>query len=367
MIHTIIIKVASNCNISCDYCYVTRNKSIYNSDQIMSSDILFQLIKNVADYCEYYKLEEFTFCWHGGEPLMAGYDFFEEIIKLQKHLIPGKVKIDNYIQTNGILLNERWIELFKKNNYMVAFSIDGPKHINDLRRKTKNGKGTHDILLEKIKLLKEHSYPVKILSVITPEALPHGKGIYHYYRSLNCYWMDFLYPICNWIDSTFEMKVNPKTLGKFLCEVYDEWLKEDNPDVYIRLFHDWCMLLMSGNPITCHSRNDCSYIITLNADGKIFICDDLLAYADSYLGDIFKDNLFSVEKNYKLTKLSDHKLLFGDECSNCEYFPVCKGGCTIFRAKEKDNFLARNYYCFTQKMVIDHIKNSILNLIKVGI
>jgi uncharacterized protein len=358
MIYSVIIKVASNCNLSCSYCYVSRNKSIYNNDQIISSDILFQLITKVADYCEYHDLKDFAFCWHGGEPLLAGYDFFEEIISLQKKYMP-KVSIDNYIQTNGLLLNERWIEIFKKHNYYVAISIDGPKHINDIRRKTKNGGGTHDLIVEKINLLNKHNFPVKILSVITPEALPFGKEIYRYYRSLNCNWMDFLYPICNRIDSTFEMKVSPSALGEFLCDVYDEWLKEDNPNVYIRSFHDFCMLLMKGTPITCHMRNDCSFVVTLNSNGKIYICDDLLAYADSYLGDIFSDSFVSIETNKRLLNLSSRASLFCDECLTCEYFPVCNGGCTLFRVKEKDNFLAKNYYCYSQKMIINHIRNSI--------
>jgi uncharacterized protein len=362
MVHSIIVKVATKCNMKCSYCYVSRNETVYKEKEIMSERILILLIEKVAEYCNKRGLSDFSFCWHGGEPLLAGYRFFEKVIELQKKNMAG-IHIDNYIQTNGLLIDKNWIDIFKQYNYYTAISMDGTKDINDLRRKKANGQGTHDELIKKIEEMKKNDYPLKILSVVTPEAIPFGKEIYKYYRSLGCDWMDFLYPICNWIDNTFENKVEPKDLGTFLCTVFTEWLNEDNPNVYIRTFHDWCLLLMQGQPITCHSRNDCAFVITINTDGKLYICDDLLAYSDSYLGDIYSDELSSIENSKKLLFLSNKNNLLGEKCKKCYFFNICNGGCTLFRAKNKDDFTEKNYFCETQKMVIGHIRSTILSKI----
>ncbi len=366
MIRSLIIKVASTCNLSCDYCYFSRSENLKTDQRILPMELLRATIAHTAEYCKQNDLGDFVFCWHGGEPLLAGYDFYESIIELQRDFFPKKVQIDNVIQTNGMLLTDRWVDLFKRHDFQVALSLDGPAAINDLRRKTKNGRGTSRYLVDRIELLKRNAYPVRILAVITPEAVPLGKEIYKYFRDLGCCWMDFLYPICNWIDNTFDKQIDPCDPGKFLCDVFDAWIEEGNPDVYVRTLHDWCMLIMGGQTITCHSRTDCSYVLTINTDGSVHVCDDLAPYTDSLLGHIMSDSFSDIEVNENLKRLENMSALFGKECSECEYFPVCRGGCTIFRAKAIGDFTAHNYYCQSQKMTVRHIKG-VLDALAAGI
>ncbi len=359
MIQNLIIKVASVCNLRCSYCYSARNDSLQTDVPIMEQHTLETLIRRVAAQCSEKKLQHFIFSWHGGEPLLAGFDFFEHIVELQRELMPG-VNISNSIQTNGMLLTRRWVDMFKSLGYHVSLSLDGPDTVHDAYRRTATGQGTHRKLVERIGILKDECYPIRILAVVTPESLSlGGETIYKYFRQLGCVWMDFLYPICNAIDNTFPEKLRPEDLAKFYIEVFDAWFSEGDPQVYVRSLHDWCLMLLRGRSQMCHSRTDCSYVVTVNTNGSIHICDDLMPYTDSHLGHIATDSLAAVERNEKLRRLSRRSVLFGDECVKCKFFPVCAGGCTLFRTKRINNFTEKNFFCTTQKLVISHVRDVI--------
>lgn len=101
-------------------------------------------------------------------------------------------------------------------------------------------------------MLKERGIPLSALCVVTPQALPHGVTIYRKLRELGFTWMDFMYPFYSRIDNTLDESINPVRWGRFLAEVFDAWVEEDNPEVEIRLLQDLCMLLLAG-------RRRCAY------------------------------------------------------------------------------------------------------------
>ena len=123
------------------------------------------------------------------------------------------------------------------------------------------------------------------------------------------------------------------------------------------MLHDLCMRILGAKTSMCCFSSDCSYVITVDPSGNIYICDDLLSYADSLLGNIFFDSLFDINTHQKLTRLSKISTLYGEICLNCDCFSVCKGGCTLFRAKMPDDFHSNHYFCEAQRCIINHLKN----------
>lgn len=297
MIRNVIVKVTLGCNIDCRYCYVQRNRDVVR-DQIMSPATLEALVRNVGEYLHRSPLnaEEFVFYWHGGEPLLAGIPFFERAMRLQRQYLPNNTSVINTIQTNGLLLNSEWARLIKAHNIGLCLSLDGPPEINDQWRRTKSGRGTHHLVLRGIEVLRREDIPLSILSVITPEALPHGVSIYGALRELGGGWMDFMYPFYSRIDNTLDESIEPERWGHFLVDVFDAWMAEGNPDVEIRMLHDICMSILRGRTKMCISCADCSYVLTINPNGDAYICDDLLAYADSWLGNIHEAGIDEVVK-----------------------------------------------------------------------
>jgi len=357
MLRNVIIKVTLDCNIQCKYCYVQHNREYGSEGRIMNLQTVEILIKKIAEYLEKNsEIDRFAFYWHGGEPLLAGTHFFEKCYELQRQYIPENINVVNAIQTNATMLNENWIKTIKNIGYNICLSLDGPKKINDLWRMTKNGKGTHDEVVKSIELLKKYDVSPSVLAVITPDSLEYGYEIYKYFRELGITWMDFMYPFYSKVDNTLEVNIDPSLWGKFYTRVFDAWAEEDDPNIYVRMLHDMCMGYLGGKTDMCSFSSDCSYVITIDPVGEIYICDDLLSYGDSYLGNIDKDSLFYIAEHPKLKRLAESSVLYGDTCVKCDYFNMCKGGCTLFRAESHNNFSAPHFYCESQRFIIDHIK-----------
>lgn len=363
MIRNFIIKVTLDCNIQCGYCYVQRNREYESTNRIMSKSTLDVLIKKIAEYIKHTSnIDEFVMYWHGGEPLLAGTSFFEDVFNLQKKYIDNDdILIVNTIQTNGILLNEEWIDLIKRTGCSIGLSLDGNAEINDAWRLTKNGKGTYQKVLDSIKLLQKNGIPIHLLSVITPEALLHGRAIYQNFREIGVTWMEFMYPFYSKIDNTIDQNINPSQWGQFYKDVFDAWIEEDNPEIYVRTLHDLCMKILGGKTSMCCFGSDCSYVVTVDPSGNIYVCDDLLSYSDSLLGNILSDSIFDINAKQKLTRLSKKSTLYGADCLKCKYFAICKGGCTLFRAKKFDDFHNTHYFCEAQRSIISHIENYFIN------
>src|SRR3989337_1511079 len=205
--------------------------------------------------------------------------------------------------------------------------------------------------------LQQNDIPLSVLSVITPDALPHGHKIYQHLREIGVTWMDFMYPFYSNIDNTLDQSIKPLQWGQFYKDVFGAWIEEGNPNIYIRMLHDLCMRILGAKTSMCCFSSDCSYVITVDPSGNIYICDDLLSYADSLLGNIFFDSLFDINTHQKLTRLSKISTLYGEICLNCDCFSVCKGGCTLFRAKIPDDFHRNDYFCEAQRCIINHLKN----------
>lgn len=180
---TILIKpVSSQCNINCSYCFY---KDIVKTNEFktgkMKLDTVTNLIEKVFGYCDDKTIIEF--CFQGGEPLLAGLDFYNIFIK--------KVKKQNKrnqvcftIQTNGLLINEDWIKLFKENDFLIGVSLDGIKETHDFNRKSKSN-GTFDQVIKNIKLLKINEIKYNILTVVTSNMIPYPQRIYTFYKKCN--------------------------------------------------------------------------------------------------------------------------------------------------------------------------------------
>ncbi|MGB9678235.1 MAG: radical SAM protein, partial [Candidatus Ratteibacteria bacterium] len=149
------------CNLDCSYCFYKKTKKIYPDAKIMNLKTLEFFIKKFMDYSEG---KNIYFCWQGGEPLIAGIDFYYNVIELQKKYGKRGQIVGNTIQTNGILIDEKWIQFFKKYNFFIGVSLDGPKEIHNFYRGYRDGRKTFRKVMENIKLMKNNGVEFNILS-----------------------------------------------------------------------------------------------------------------------------------------------------------------------------------------------------------
>jgi uncharacterized protein len=253
----------------------------------------------------------------------------------------------------------------------VSISLDGPPIINDKLRVDRKGHPTSPRVLNGIEALRAEGHPLQILCVITPEAIGRGGEIYHYFRSMGTTWMDFLLPHANARHSTILPQDMPSQIeyAQFLIDVYKEWMNEGDSSVCVRRLRDYSQLLLGAEADTCIFSDDCSYVITILPDGNVFACDDLLSTFPESMGSLQEKSLSEIQQHSNMRKVcKGSDLMFGSECLECDYFDVCRSGCTNFRATDEKTFVDRYYYCLMSKIVIDYVRKDIIRrLVGVGI
>src|SRR3954468_18235565 len=183
-ITSLLIKPASAiCNLDCEYCfYLDRATDPYEArrSRVMQPATLEKLVSGYLAYS--YPVSSFAF--QGGEPTLAGIDFFRRLVELQAHYGRAGQTVGNSIQTNGVLLNNAWCELFKRYNFLVGLSLDGPADVHDKFRYDKEGRGSWTRVMAGLKCLRRHKVDVNILCVISQANVRRGQEIYRYFRSL---------------------------------------------------------------------------------------------------------------------------------------------------------------------------------------
>jgi uncharacterized protein len=140
------------CNLDCTYCFYLRKEQLYGKGTsfYMPDDVLEEFTRQ---YIEAQRVPEVTFGWQGGEPTLMGLDFFRKAVALQEKYRKPNMRIKNTFQTNGVLLDDEWCRFFKKHNFLVGLSMDGPRELHDAYRVDKGGKPTFDKVYRALKLL----------------------------------------------------------------------------------------------------------------------------------------------------------------------------------------------------------------------
>ncbi|TET42686.1 MAG: radical SAM protein, partial [Dehalococcoidia bacterium] len=135
--HVMLKPRGAICNLDCKYCYYLSKERLYPDSRFCMTDDLLDIF--TRQYIKAQRVPEVTFAWQGGEPTLMGLAFFEHAIELQKQYKRPSMTIYNALQTNGVTLDDDWCRFFKKHNFLVGISIDGPKKLHNAYRVDKRG------------------------------------------------------------------------------------------------------------------------------------------------------------------------------------------------------------------------------------
>jgi uncharacterized protein len=234
----VVVKLTERCNINCTYCYVFNkgDETFKEHPPLMPLNVVDAMGSFLNDAAEKTGATEVIVIFHGGEPLILKKRKFDQVCTNLRALITAPEKLRFCIQTNGMLVDEEWIELFDKHQIAVGVSIDGPKEENDRYRIDHQGRGTYDRVAKGIHLLREARDEglipgMGVLSVANPR-LDGGLVYRHFVDELKLDNFDFLLPIdphdgFNYLDN--------EGYSRFLCQVFDEWVRDNNPIVSVRI------------------------------------------------------------------------------------------------------------------------------------
>lgn len=367
-LYVMLKPVGSACNLKCEYCYYLEKEHLYPSskDQMMS-DVLLE--KFTEEYLNSQTQNEVMFTWHGGEALLRPISFYKKAIELQKKYGRGR-QIENVLQTNGTMLNDAWCEFFKENNFLIGVSIDGPQEFHDEYRRNKGGLPTFVKVMKGIQLLKKHGVEYNAMAVVNDYNADYPVEFYQFFKKLDCRFIQFA-PIVERIQHqdnglklttpdedvpVADFSVSPVQWGKFLCGLFDEWIKEDVGKFYIQMFDSTLANWVGEQPGICTLARHCGHAGVMEFNGDVYSCDHYV-FPEYKLGNLNTDTLSSMMYSEKQLKFgTDKHDKLPRQCRECEFLFACNGECPKNRfAITQDGERGLNYLCAGWKMFYSHV------------
>jgi uncharacterized protein len=349
-IFLIVEPVGINCNLNCTYCYYNKLNKIQTSRNLMSSHILERLIVKFLDYNKGYA----PFIWHGGEPTLAPISFYEKVIKLQNKHKTSSHRIRNMMQSNGTLLNEKWVDFIKENNFAIGLSIDGPKEIHEIHRPN-----SFERIMNSIKLLKEKRVEFGVICVVNSCNVNYPFEIYNFFKNLNISSINIKPCISLNEGKLTDFSVKPMDYANFMISIFNLWFKDDNPNFKIKQFSNILLTKFGGKSSSCSDKYcDCMKYLTINEKGDVYSCNDFAQnYEELSYGNIQESGFTEmlISENAKLWE----KQMFNiaSKCKNCEILKACGSGCTKVRLYLNDYY--NELYCQSKKRLINFIYNKV--------
>lgn len=349
---SILIKPSSaNCNMDCKYCFykcLSSNRKEY-SKGFMSEENIEQLIVRAIDYAD----DFVAFAFQGGEPTLIGMDFFRKVVELQRKHNTKNVTIENTIQTNGFLIDEKWAEFLAGNHFLVGLSLDGPKKIHDLYRRDVFGNPTFDRVMHTVNLFEKYHVEYNILSVITNYSAAKASYLYNFYKRNGFEYIQFIpcmdeharTELNGEIESENQYAVNPKLYGKFLCEMFDLWYEDfcKGEKMDIRMFSNLAQMAAGYPAEECGMNGHCTCYFVVEGDGGVYPCD--FYCMDNWKLGTIKDSFQNMMQSQKVKDFIKPSLDTIEKCTHCSHFNLCRGGCRRWRENSDSNTPGLNMLC----------------------
>ncbi len=269
--------VGALCNLDCAYCYYLPTKAVYDGrEHRMRLDVLESCFAGYLPRAG----DEVTICWQGGEPTLAGLDFFREAVALQdKHKRPGQ-RVANALQTNGTLLDDPWCRFLREHDFLVGISVDGPVRFHDHYRVTNRGAGSYDAVMRGLAHLQRHGVEYNILCVLNAANVDHPDEVFRHLLKLGSRWVQFIPEIVfearqaeAGVNRLAEHCPDPLQYGRFMARVFDLWFENYRQRVSVRMFDAVLSKLVTGTMPLCILDGKCSGQMTIEHNGDVFGCD----------------------------------------------------------------------------------------------
>ena len=354
----LLIKPASSlCDLKCKYCFY-HNLATHQalSPKIMSVETLELTIKRASEYFTNAPKDEpsyLSILFQGGEPTLAGLDYFKQAIAFQKQYFAHlpQVQISNAIQTNGCKLDDELVSFLVTNDFFFGISLDGPKALHDAMRIHRNGSGSYDEVRAGITKLQKSGAQFNVLCVLTDLNALNIKSVYEHFKELGFY--NHQYIAC--LDP-FEQQgqhsnehlqehskeqplfLSEQAYSQFLINIFDLWyqdLMEQGTYISIRHIENYLALLLNMSINSCNMTGVCQIQNVVESSGKIYPCD-FFAHDDYELGNLTDHDFEYLQTNSKARTFIEQSHQLPNDCQHCPYLSLCRNGCYRERLNGKN-------------------------------
>lgn len=357
----VVLKPTYACNFACKYCYLSNDtKSFYQS----SLEFIIKVLLQVKEVLSPQDKRVTTFLWHGGEPLLWGYDNYKAVFEFVEKEFEG-YNYKHSVQTNLSLINKDFIELFKRFNVRLSFSLDGTQEIHDLQRVDKSGSPTFKRILDKYSLCRRYGINPACIVVATKKHIGRIVELYEFMANNGINFK--LNPMfCSGEAETNddEYGLTPMEYADLSIELFDLWYNDNERRIDNQNFVEIASALITNRTALCvFSKNCQENVFAISPYGEVFPCgrfcdNSLKQYSYGNLND---NSLSQILENRRDSEIYKRETFIREsECKDCKFFNICYGGCLHDGFLVNKDFKTKSFLCESYKKIFSHIEEAIL-------
>ncbi|MCK9151570.1 TIGR04083 family peptide-modifying radical SAM enzyme [Methanobacterium alcaliphilum] len=342
----IMLIPSMDCPSNCSYCWGVDKES-----DLMSIEVIEETVQWLKNFRE----EPITFTFHGGEPLLASYEFYKKALPMLNNEL-SHLKPAFAIQTNLWLMNEQIAELFAEYNIPIGSSLDGPVEINDFQR----GTGYYEKTMQGYKIAKEKGLSVSFISTFTSHSINLKEDIFHFFLENNLNLK--LHPALPSLrsESPDKWAIAPEEYGELLIYLLDEYLKHMG-EIEIKNIDHLCKGVFVRRGVVCTYADCVGDTFAIGPEGNIYPCYRFVGMEEYVMGNVRNHpSMEDLEKSEALKSLRDWEESVNEECADCNYIKFCRGGCpynalSINKESQKMEIDGVDHQCEAYKMIFKEI------------
>ncbi|MFY0256417.1 radical SAM protein [Chitinophaga sp. 30R24] len=365
-----VLKIASRCNLNCSYCYMYNvgDTTYINQPKVMSDEVVTCILSKVRAYCFEHALSEFDFVFHGGEPMLAGKEFYKNFIRSADLILGKDITYSISIQTNGTLIDEDWSCFFRDYGIYAGISIDGPEDVHDKNRRYHSGKGSFKDVLHGLENLKKYN-PINLIAVIDVQSNP--TEFYNLIKSLSASRVSIQIEYANYDKPPLGIKNyhlgDYTAYADWLIQLYDLWKKDTDSRPSINILSQIMSLLLGVKDSTSDmlGEKNCDLLIIetdggIEPSGSLKICGN--AFTKQGLNIVNNEIEEALENDLIKSYLNSHSGNLPLKCLQCPVKEVCGGGSLSSRYSESNGFNNPSIFCNDLMKLITYLQNSLIDI-----
>ncbi len=315
----IVIKPTLQCNGMCDYCNVAERPLF------MDVSVVEKLFLSLSHYMDQDPGCTSTVLWHGGEPMLMGTGFFENVLELDRKILAGRPT--HLMQSNLTLVTEDLLDVLREllNGGGIGTSLDPFEDY----RKLKGGASYFERWYDGFESAKARGFRVGMVYVAHGRSLEYAKRVYYYFRNLGVDSLTLI-PLEEPAGLFEGARLAPLAWGRFLAEIYESWKNDDCP-LPVEPFAGWESLQFDSDS-SARSYNEslscCEPTLAISPEGDVYPCVRLLDVAVGKIGNLLEDTLDTIlARPDVFWRSTRRELIRLEDCGSCRWWKYCAGGC----------------------------------------
>jgi uncharacterized protein len=341
----IYMNSVSRCNLDCSYCYIPQE--IRKEHQQMNKDQLFEVLMKAGEYTEENggnRNRKLTIVFHGSEPLLMKEEIFGAIEEFEDRLYFG-------IQTNGTLFREDDVEFLKKHDVSVGISLDSSyPEIHDSLRKTRNGNGTFEKVVEAIDWFDGYQR-LNVVTTVTKQNVSQLPAMVSFLHAKNIPSI-LLNPVRGTQGPARSLMPDNESLKRFFISALKramELTEKTGKQIIVGNFANILVGIIAPTArklmcdITPCGGGRCFFAIA--SDGDVFPCGEFIGNEEFRGGNILRNSIPDILNSDSFRRVRERRVEKIEHCNTCAFRNICGAPCPAEVYSMQGNFYNPSPYC----------------------